>query len=72
MSRQSNQEERIINLEHNLLIMTNNIQRSHTSLLGLQDEFRRMDEMVNRHETIILSLCLEVESSYLRVNSVLS
>ena len=70
--RHSNQEERIISLEHNLLTMTNTIQGSQTSLLGLQDEFRRINEMVNCHESIIPNLILEVESSSQRVNSVLS
>ena len=73
--RHSNQEKRIISLEHNLLTMTNTIQGSQTSLLGLQDEFRRfrrMNEMVNHHESIIPNLHLEVESSSRRVNSVLS
>ena len=70
-SRHNNQEERNLGLEHNLLVMTNTIQGSQTSFLGLQAEFRRMDEIVMRHETIIPRLRLEVESSSRRVNSVL-
>ena len=42
-SRHNNQEERILGLEHNLLVMTNTIQRFKTLLLGLQTEFRRLD-----------------------------
>ena len=71
-SRHNNQEERILGLEHNLLVMTNTIQGSQTSFLELQAELRRMDEMVTQHETIIPRLRLEVESSSRRVNSVLS
>ena len=71
-SRHSNQEERILSLEHHLLVMNNNIQETQTSFLGLQAVFRRMDEMVNLHETVVPRFCLEVESSSWRVNSVLS
>ena len=52
--------------------MTNTIQGSQTLFLGLQAEFKRMDEIVTQHETIILSLRLKVETSSQRVNSVLS
>ena len=71
-SRHNNQEERILNLGYHLLVMNNTIQGSQTSFLGLQAEFRRMDEMVNRHETVVRRLHLKVESSSWRVNSVLS
>ena len=71
-SRHHNQEERILGLEHNLLVMTNTIQGPHTSFVRLQAELRRMDEIVTQHETIILRLHLEVETSSRRVNSVLS
>ena len=57
---------------HNLLFMTNTIQGSQTSFLGLQGEFRQIDEIVTQHETIIPRLRLEVESSSRRVNFVLS
>ena len=72
MQRHINQEERILSLEHNLLIMNNTIKGTQTSFLGLQAEFRRMDDMVNCHKTVVLRLRLEVESSSWRVNSVLS
>ena len=52
--------------------MTNTIQGSQTSFLGLQGEFRQIDDIVTQHETIIPRLRLEVESSSRRVNSVLS
>ena len=71
-SRHNNQDERILNLGHHLLVMNNTIQGSQTSFLGLQAEFRRMDDMVNCHKTVVLRLRLEVESSSWRVNSVLS
>ena len=45
MSRHNNQEERILSLEHNLFIMTNTIQVSKNSCMGLQAKFRRMHEM---------------------------
>ena len=71
-TRHSNQEERILSLEHHLLVMNNTIQGSQTSLVGLQTEFRRLDEMVNRNETVVPRLRLEVELSSRRINSVLS
>ena len=52
-TRHSNQEERILSLEHHLLVMTNTIQGSQTSFLGLQAEFGRLDEMVTRHEIVV-------------------
>ena len=72
ISRHSSLEERILRLEHNLLVMTNTIQGSQTSFLGLQAEHKRMNEIITQHETIIPRLRLEVESSSRRVNSVLS
>ena len=71
-TRHSNQEERILSLEHHLLVMNNTIQGSQISYLGLQAQFRRLDEMVTWHETIVPRLRLEVESSSQRVNSVLT
>ena len=52
--------------------MTNTIQGSQNSCLGLQAEFKRMDKMVTCHETSIPRLRLKVESSSRSVNSVLS
>ena len=46
MSKRNNQEERLLSLEHNLLGMTNTIQGSHTSFLGLQDEHERMNKII--------------------------
>ena len=63
MSRHCNQEEKCLGLDHKFLIMTNTIQGTQSSFLGLQIEFRRMDEIVIQHETIIPRLRLEVESS---------
>ena len=64
--RHNNQEEKILSLEHNLLVMNN------TMFLGLQAEYRRMNEIITQCETIIPGLRLEVETSSQRVNSVLS
>ena len=47
-------------LEHNLLVINNTIQGSQTLFLGLQADYKRMDEIINQHETIIPRLCLEV------------
>ena len=54
------------------MVMNNTIQGSQTLFLGLQAEFKRMDEIITQHETLIPRLCLEVENSCSRVNSVLS
>ena len=43
-----------------------------TLFVGLKAEYRRMDEIITQHETLIPRLCLEVENSCSRVNSVLS
>ena len=67
ISRQNNQEERILSLEHSLLVMNNNIQVSQTLFSGLQADYSRMGEIVTQHETIILRLRLEVETSSRRV-----
>ena len=72
ISRHNNQKERILSLEHSLLVMNNTIQGSQTLFLGLQAEYRRMDEIITQHETIISRLRLEVETSSQRVNTVLS
>ena len=71
-TRHSNQEERIISLDHHLLVVNNTIKGSQTPFLGLQAEFRRLDEMGTWHETVVPRLRLEVEFSSRRVNSVLS
>ena len=68
-ARHNRQEERILNLEHQLSIMSNTIQGSQTSLVRLQAEFRRLDDMVTRHETVIPGLRAEVESSLQKVDS---
>ena len=39
ISRHNNQEERILSLEHSLLVMINTIQGSQTLFLGLQAEY---------------------------------
>ena len=72
MSRHNNQEERVLSLEHSLLVMYNTIQGSQTLFLGLQAEYRRMDEIITEHEAILPRLCLEVETSFRRVNTLLS
>ena len=66
------QEERILNLEHWLSIMSNTIQGSQESLLKLQKDFRRLDDIIIRHETIILRIPEGVESSQWKVNSALA
>ena len=55
---------------HNVLVMNNTSQGSQTLFLGPQAEFRRMDEIITQHETMIPRLHLENSSQ--RVNSVLS
>ena len=50
--RHNRQEERILNLAHQLSIMSINIQGSQNSLLKLQADFRRLDYMVIQHEMI--------------------
>ena len=72
ISRHNNQEERILSLEHSLFVMNNTIQGSQTLFLGLQTEYRRMDEIITQHEAIIPRLRLKVETSSQRVNTVLS
>ena len=67
---QINQEERILGLEHQLFVTNNTIQGSQTSFLGFQSEFRRLDDMITRHETIVPELRVEVESYLWRVNTV--
>ena len=71
-TRHNNQEERILSLEHHLLGMNNTIQGSQTFFLGLQAKFRRLYDMVTRHETVIPGLHVEVESSLQRINSILT
>ena len=39
ISRYNNQEERVLSLEHSLLVMNNTIQGSQTLFLGLQAEY---------------------------------
>ena len=63
ISRHNNQEERILSYGHSLLIMNNTIQGSHSLFLRLQAEYRRMDELITQHETIIPRLHLKVETS---------
>ena len=72
MSRHNNQEERVLSLEHSLLVMYNTIQGSQTLFLGLQAEYRRMDEIITKHKAIIPRLHLKVETSSWRVNTVLT
>ena len=45
ISRHNNQEERILSLEHSLLVTNNTIQGSQTLFLGLQAEHRKLDEI---------------------------
>ena len=52
--------------------MNKTIQESQTLFLGLQAEYRRIDEIITQHETIIPRLRLEVETPSRRVNTVLS
>ena len=71
ISRHNNQKERILSLEHSLLVMNNTIQGFQTLFLGLQAGHRRIDEIITQNETIIPRLHLKVEMSSWRVNSVL-
>ena len=54
------------------MVVNNTIQGSQTLFLELQAEFRRIDEIITQHETIIPRLHLEVETSSQRVKSALS
>ena len=65
------QEERIFGLEHQLSLMNKAIQGSQLSLMKLQEDFRKLDKMVSRHETIILGIQEGMESSLRKVDSVL-
>ena len=47
------QEERIHSLEHQLSLMNNAFQESQLSFLKLQEDFKRLYDMVSRHEAII-------------------
>ena len=71
-SRNSNQEERLLKIEHSLLTMNSAIQKSQSLTLGIQAEQRRSEALVTQHEYIIPRLNHEVEISSQRVNTVLS
>ena len=72
MEGHNNEEERILSLEHSLLVMKNTVQGSQTLVLGLQAEYRRMDQIITQHEASIPRLRHKVETSSWRVNNVLS
>ena len=66
------QEERILKLEDQLNLMNNAFLESQTLFLNLQEEFRRLNDMVSQHEAIIPKIPEEVGSSLRKVNSVLA
>ena len=71
-SRCNNQDKRLLKLEYGLLLMNTAIQGSHSLFLGLQAECRKINARVTQHETTLLRLHHEVETSSRRVNTVLS
>ena len=71
-SQYKSQEERLLKLEHSLLVMNTAIQGSHSLFLGLQAKSRRIDAVITQHETLLPRLRHEVETSSRRVNTVLS
>ena len=66
------QEERILGLEQQMSLMSNAIQGSQQSLVKLQENFRKLNDMVSWHEMIIPGIQEGVESSQQKVDSVLA
>ena len=66
------QEERILGLEQQMSLMSNAIQGSQRSLVKLQENFRKLNDMVSWHEMIIPGIQEGVESSQQKVDSVLA
>ena len=65
------QEDRIQGLEHQLHMMNNAYRESQLLFGKLQEDFKKLDEMVYGHEVIISKIQEEVGTSLRKVNCIL-